>query len=44
MLAVVTKQSGKKLLPHSDLQGGGSVSRRSITQQAKRYENRDLER
>ena len=34
MLALETKQSGGKLLPHSDLRGG-IVSRRSITQQAK---------
>jgi len=44
MLALETKQSGGKLLHHSDLQGG-SVSRGSIAQQAKRdeNENRDLE-
>jgi hypothetical protein len=38
MLPLVTKQSGGKLLHHSDLRGGGeggegSVSRRGITQQ-----------
>jgi len=33
MLALETKQSGGKLLPHSDLRGG-SVSRGSIAQQA----------
>jgi len=43
MFALETKQSGGKLLPHSDLQGGGIVSRGSIAQQAKRDENRDLE-
>jgi len=42
MLALETKQSGGKLLPHLDLQGG-SVSRGSIAQEAKRDENRDLE-
>jgi len=42
MLALETKQSAGKLLPHSDLRGG-SVSRGSNTQQAKRDENRDLE-
>ena len=34
MLPLETKQSGGKLLPHSDLRGG-SVSRGSITQQEK---------
>src|SRR5215469_944672 len=34
MLPLETKQSGGKTLPHSDLRGG-SVSRRSITQQEK---------
>jgi len=29
MLALETKQSGGKLLPHSDLRGGGGVSRGS---------------
>jgi len=44
MLHLEIKQSGGKLLPHSDLRGwGGSVSRGSIAQQAKRDENRDLE-
>jgi len=43
MLALETKQSGGKLLPHSDLRGGGGVSRGSIAQEAKRDENRDLE-
>jgi hypothetical protein len=38
MLALQTKQSGGKLLHHSDLRGG-SVSRGSIAQQAKRDEN-----
>ena len=33
MLPLETKQSGGKLLPHSDLQGG-SVSRGGTTQQA----------
>ena len=41
MLALETKQSRGKLLPHSDLRRG-SVSRGSIAQQAKRDENRDL--
>ena len=35
MLALETKQSGVKLLPHSVLWGGG-VSRGSIAQKAKR--------
>ena len=35
MLPLETKQSGGKLLPHSDLRGVGGVSRGSITQQAK---------
>ena len=35
MLPLETKQSGGKLLPHSDLREGGSVSRGSITQQEK---------
>ena len=35
MLPLETKQSGGKILPHSDLQGGGSVSRGGITQQEK---------
>jgi len=39
MLALETKQSGGKLLPQSDLRGGGgSVSRGSIAQHAKRDE------
>jgi len=33
MLPLETKQSGGKLLPHSDLWGGGVFSRGSITQQ-----------
>ena len=33
MLPLETKQSGGKILPHSDLPGGGSVSRGGITQQ-----------
>ena len=41
MLALEIKQSGGKLLPHSVLRGG-SVSRESIAQKAKRDENRDL--
>jgi len=32
MLPLETKQSGGKLLHHSDLRGGGSVSRGGITQ------------
>ena len=40
MLALETKQSGGKLLPHSDLRGGGSVSRGNIAQRTKRDENR----
>jgi len=48
MLPLETKQSGGKLLPHSDLRGGGSVSRGGITQQAgtskeKGFEIRDME-
>ena len=44
MLALETKQSGGKILLHSDLRGGRrNVSRGSIAQQAKRDENRDLE-
>jgi len=43
MLALETKESGGKIFPHSDLRGGGSVSRGSIAQQAKRVENRDFE-
>jgi hypothetical protein len=36
MLPLETKQSGRKLLPHSDLRGGGGgVSGGSITLQAK---------
>ena len=42
MLTLETKQSGGKLLPHSDLRGG-SVSMGSMAQEAKRDENRDLE-
>jgi hypothetical protein len=34
MLPLETKQSGGKLLPHSDLRRGGSVSRGGVTQQA----------
>ena len=33
MLPLETKQSGGKTLPHSDLPGGGDVSRGGITQQ-----------
>jgi len=36
MLALETKQFGGKLLPHSDLLGGGSVPRGSIAQQAEK--------
>ena len=43
MLPLETKQSGDKLLPHSDLREGGSVSRGSITQQEKGYSFRDKE-
>jgi hypothetical protein len=35
MLPLETKQSGGKLLPHSDLPEGRSVSRGGITQHAK---------
>ena len=35
MLPLETKQSGGKILPHSDLRGGGSVSRGGIMQQEK---------
>jgi hypothetical protein len=35
MLPLETKQSGGKLLLQSDLRGGGSVSRESITQPEK---------
>ena len=42
MLTLETKQSGGKLLHHLDLRGG-SVSRGSFSQQAKKDENRDLE-
>jgi len=35
MLPLETKQSGGKLLPHSDLRGRGGVSRGGITQQEK---------
>ena len=34
MLPLETKLSRGKLLPHSDRQGGGGVSRRTIKQQA----------
>ena len=34
MLPLETKQSGGKLLPHSDVRGRGSVSRGGITRQA----------
>jgi len=46
MLALETKQSGGKWLPHSDLLGGGegSVPRGNIAQQAKRDENMYFER
>jgi len=36
MLALETKQSGGKLLPHSDLRGRVSVSRGNIAQHSKR--------
>jgi hypothetical protein len=39
MLPLETKQSGGKLLPHSDLRGGESVSTGSITQQKTEKEN-----
>ena len=42
MLALETKQSGGKLLPHLNLWWGGSVSKGNIAQQAKRDESRDL--
>ena len=35
LIPLETKQSGGKILPHSDLRGGGSISRGSITQQVK---------
>jgi len=35
MIPLGTKQSGGKLLPHSDLWGEGGVSRGGITQQGK---------
>jgi len=38
MLALETKQSRNKLLPHSDLREGGGVCRGNIAQQAKRDE------
>ena len=41
MLPLETKQSGGKLLPHSDLRGG-SVSKGSITQQEKGHFFRDM--
>jgi len=43
MLALETKQSGGKLLPHSDLPGVGGVSRGNIVQHTKRVENRKLD-
>jgi hypothetical protein len=42
MLPLERKQSGGKLLPHSDLQGG-SVSRGGITQQASTSTEKGLE-
>jgi len=42
MLALETKQSGGKILPHSVLRGV-SVSRGSTAQKSKGDENRDLE-
>ena len=42
MLLLETKQSGGKLLPHSDLQGE-SVSREGIAQQEKGHFFRDME-
>ena len=43
MLALETKQSGDKLLPHSDLRGvgGGSASRENIAQHTKRGNRRE---
>ena len=38
MLPLEMKQSGGKLLPHSDLWGGGGVSRGNIQQQALQQE------
>jgi len=40
MIPLETKQSGGKLLSHSDMRGGGSVSRRSIMQHTKRPRRR----
>jgi len=41
MIPLETKQSGGKLLPHSDIWGvgGGSVSRGNIAQHTKKHEN-----
>jgi len=44
MLALEAKQSGGKLLHHSEFRGGGSVSSGNVVQQAKRDESKDLER
>ena len=43
MLALETKQSGGKLLHHSDLLEGGSVSRGNIAQRTKRDIRMDLQ-
>ena len=43
MLALETKQSGGKQLPHSNL-GRGDVYRGNIVQDSKRDENRSVER
>jgi len=43
MLPLEIKQSGGKLLPHSVLRGGGSVSRRSIAQNVQGNEIRHVD-
>ena len=40
MLPLETKQSGGKLLPHSDLRGGGGVFLEEVSSSSKR--NRDI--
>ena len=44
MLPLEIKQSGGKLLPHSDLRGGGSVSKGNIAQNTQGNEIRHVER
>ena len=43
MIPLETKQSGGKLLLHSDLLGGGSVFKGIIAQHTKRYETSYVE-